>query len=75
MNHYFARVTTQYDGLEYCELVITEARNKKSAVNKINKTDLTHDNGIEEQYPIIEDSLIEVPEHEAKIVRKYVLEV
>ena len=71
LKYFYARVTTQYDGLEWSHPTTVGARTTQSAINKINKMDLTHDNGIEVQYDVSEFDLTEITKQEYTVLRKF----
>lgn len=76
MKYFYARVTTQYVGLEWTAQVTVRARSKENAIKAIDKMNLTHfDRPFqaweEQQYPVNESDVQEITEQEFKTLRKY----
>lgn len=76
MKHFYARVTTQYDGLEWTAQVTIRARNKENAIKAIDKMNLTHfdrpqQEWEEQQYPVNESDIQEITKEEFETLRRF----
>jgi len=69
MKYFFVRVTTQYDGLEWSHPDVYKGRSQESVERRVRKTDYTHDDGIERQYPAIYS--IEISKEEYDVLSKH----
>lgn len=72
MKYFYIQVTTQYDGLEWLEQAVTSCTTLRTAQDKANKFDFTHeDSGEIQGIARVE----EIPETEFKILRKRLTEI
>ena len=69
MNYFFVCVTTQYDGYEWRSLDLFEAKDEQEARKKAEKTDYTHENGIEVQEI---EYVHEIPYEHYKVLKQYI---
>ena len=68
MKYFHIRVTTQYDGYEWTERIVTAAKNEAAALKKANKQDWTHNNGVETQEI---NPVIEINKEDYEVLKKY----
>ena len=73
MKYFIGHITTQYDGLEWIHQFTIKANNKTTAIKKAERTNFTHWNDIEVQYPIEELDVQEVTKEEYNTLLKYIL--
>jgi hypothetical protein len=69
MKYFFVCVTTQYDGYEWRSLALFEAEDIQEARKKAEKTDFTHENGIEVQEI---EYVWEIPTEHYQILMQYI---
>lgn len=75
MKYFYARVTTQFYGMEWTEKVTVRARSKENAIKAINAMNLTHftpyDEDEEAQYPVGDWDVQEITKAEFEVLRKF----